>query len=222
MKKALPYIFILSLLLSACSALSGAAPADATATISPEDIRATADGLVYDMLTQTAAAMPSNTPLPPTETPLPPPTATITLVPTLSVAGATPTAIGAPALSPTAIVIPTSTRASASSFACTEQPLLNWTGDSVRLTVTNNVKDTTANVFLCITTPHGESGYINVPLVKSNSVEVPYGVYSATAWVDGKKSFNAYVGFEVKSSGNIQLVIENGQLFLRGGCAPGC
>lgn len=227
MKKVLPFIFILSLLLSACGALGAAAPSDATATISPEEIRATADGLVYDMLTQTAAAMPTNTPIPPTNTPLPPPTATITLVPTTSsILNGTPTTAAnavATSLSPTTVAaLPTSTSASPGTFACTEQPLLNWTGDSVQLSVTNNVKDSTANVFLCITTPYGEAGYINVPLVKSNSVQVPYGIYSATAWVDGKTDFNAHVGFEIKSSGNVQLVIENGQIFLRGGCAPNC
>ncbi|MBT3187371.1 MAG: hypothetical protein HN736_10050 [Anaerolineae bacterium] len=220
MKYLIPFILIISILLSGCSALGAAAPAaDATATISAEDIRATADVMVYDMLTQTQAAMPpTNTPLPPTN---PPPTATIA-IPTLSVLDGSPTVSAIGTIS-TTVAIPTNTKTSSGGFACTEQPLLEWTGDSVQLSVTNNVKNSTANVFLCITTPYGEAGYISVPLVKSNSVQIPYGIVSATAWVDGeKKDFNAHVGFEVKNSSNIQLVIENGQIFFRAGCAPNC
>ena len=215
MKYIIPFILVLSLLLSGCSALGVAEPAaDATATISPEDIRATADVMVYDMLTQTQAAMPTNTMAPPTD--VPPPPATFTLVPTIAVDIVPTVAVAAP------VIVPTNTRVSTSAYPCTEQPLLEWTGESVQLSVTNTVKDSTANVYLCITTPYGEAGYISVPVVKSNTVMIPYGVVSATAWVDGKKDFNASVGFEVKNSTNIQLIIENGQLFFRAGCAPNC
>jgi hypothetical protein len=221
MKRLIPTILILSILLSGCGALGAAPAADATATISPEEIRATADAMVYDMLTQTAAAMPTE--VPPTNTPVPPAaTPTITLVPTLSILDGSPT-VSAIATSTTAgFVIPTSTKASSSTYPCTEKPLTDWTGDSVQLSVSNYVKDSTANVFLCITTPYGEAGYISVPVVNVSSVQVPYGLYTATAWVDGKKDFNATTGFEIKSPGNVQIVIENGQIFFRAGCAPGC
>jgi len=174
------------------------------------------------MLTQTQAAMPTNTLVPPTNTPLPPPPATITLVPTLSLLDGSPT-VSAIATSPTtaALVIPTNTKSS-STYPCTEQPLTGWTGESVQLTISNYVKDSTANVFLCITTPYGEAGYISVPVVNVSAVQVPYGVFTATAWVDGKKDFNATTGFVVKNSSNIQLIIENGQIFFRAGCAPNC
>ncbi len=219
MKRFIPFVLILSILLSGCGALNAAAPAaDATATINADDIRATADSMVYDMLTQTAAAMPTNTPIPPTNTPLPPPTATITLIPTLSDDAAT----AAEATAPAVAAVPTSTKASTSQYPCTEQPLTGWTGESVELTIRNYVSNSTANVFLCITTPYGEVGYISVPVVNVSTVSVPFGVYSATAWVDGKKDFNASVGFEVKNTQNIQLVIENNQLYFRAGCAPGC
>lgn len=223
MKHLIPTIIILSILLSGCGALGGAPAADATATISPEEIRATADAMVYDMLTQTQAAMPP-TMVPPTNTPLPPPaTPTITLVPTLSVLDGSPT-VSAIATSTTAgLVIPTSTQSTSSStYPCTEKPLTEWTGDSVQLSVANYVKDSTASVFLCITTPYGEAGYISVPVVNVSSVQVPYGIYTATAWVDGKKDFNATTFFEIKNSGNVQIVIENDQIFFRAGCAPGC
>ncbi|MBT3336489.1 MAG: hypothetical protein HN855_00895 [Anaerolineae bacterium] len=217
MKRLLPLILLSSILLSACGALGAVAPEETTPTVSAEDIRATADAMVYDMLTQTQAAMPTNTPVPPTNTPLPPPTATITLIPTLA-DGEVPTVI---ATSAAAVVVPT-TSASTSTFPCTEKPLLEWTGESVQLSITNNVKNSTANVFLCITTPYGEAGYINVPVVKSNSAQIPYGIISATAWVDGKKDFNATTGFEIKNPSSVQLVIEDGKLFFRAGCAPNC
>ena len=216
MKRLLPFILILSILLSGCGALNPAAPAaDATATISAEDIRATADAMVYGMLTQTAAAMPTNTPIPPTETPLPEPTAT--MIPTL--------VQEVPVVEPTAeiIAMPTSsttTTYSSATYPCTEKPLTGWTGESVDLKTTNNVKDSTASIYLCITTPYGEAGYMTVSA--GNTVQIPYGTVFATAWVDGKKDFNASVGFEVKNSATVQLVIEEGNLYFRLGCAPGC
>ncbi len=217
MKRLVPFILIFSILLSGCGALAAPA-ADATATISPEEIRSTADAMVYDMLTQTAAVMPTNTPIPPTNTPLPPPTATITLIPTLSEDGA-PTPISE---ATSVAVVPTNTKASTSQYPCTEKPLTGWTGESVQLTIRNYVPNSTANVFLCITTPYDGAGYISVPVVNVSTVSVPFGVYSATAWVDGKKDFNASVGFEVKNTQSIQLVIENGRLLFKAGCAPGC
>jgi hypothetical protein len=184
---------------------------DATPTTSIEDIRATADAKVYEMLTQTQAAMPTSTetPVPPTETPLPSPTATFTPLPTQST----------PLVSPTVTIAPTE---ASSSVSCTEQQLSGWTGDSARLAVTNNVKDTTANVFLCITTAAGEVGYISIPVVKSGSAMVPMGCYSATAWVSGKKNFNATTSFCIKSTANMQLVIDTNSLKLKAGCAPNC
>lgn len=210
MKRLLPFILLLSLLLSSCGSLGlSATSKDATPTISVEDIRSTADAAVYEMLTQTQAAMPTatETPVPPTETPLPSPTATFTALPTQPVA------------SPTVTLVPTQPSSAAS---CTEQMLSGWTGDSARLEVTNNVKDTTANVYLCITTAAGEVGYISIPVGKSGSAMVPLGCYSATAWVSGKKNFNASTSFCLKSTANMQLVIDVNSLRLKAGCAPGC
>ncbi|OQY35832.1 MAG: hypothetical protein B6I38_01115 [Anaerolineaceae bacterium 4572_5.1] len=216
MKRLIPFILLFSFLLSACGAIE---TAPTTPTVSPEDIRATADAMVYDMLTQTQAALPTNTMIPPTNTPLPPATATITLIPTFGALDGSPT-VSAIATFPTAaLVVPTT---SSTGYACTKQPLTGWSSPSVQLSVTNNVKNSTANVFLCITTDQGEAGYINIPLVKSNSASVPYGCYSATAWVDGKKDFNATTTFCIKSPGNVQLIINENRIDLQAGCAPNC
>ena len=209
MKRLLFLLLLSSFLLSACGAF-GASPAeDATPTLSTDDIYATANAQVYAMMTQTQLAMPTHTIVPPTTTPLPPPTATFTAtaVPTL------PTAI----TSPTVTLVPTS-----DSISCADQPLTGWTGENVPLAITNNVKGTTANVFLCITTAAGEIGYISVPVSGSGSVSVPLGSYSATAWVSGKKDFNATTTFQLKNTASVQLVIENNRIILKAGCAPNC
>lgn len=228
MKRFIPIILVLSILLSSCGAIAdlGTPAETATPTISVEEIRETADAMVYDMLTQTAVAMPTNTPLPPTETPLPPtPTATFTLVPTV-VQDITPTVEGAEtAATPTtaAVVVPTNTQTTSSSaFPCQDKPLTSWDVPSVNMQVTNTVKDTTANVFLCIVTEY-DAGYISIPA--GSSASVPYGLYTATAWVTGEtggKSFNDTIFFEVKSSDGLKIVIENGRVYLRAGCWPGC
>ena len=222
MKRFIPIILMLSILLSSCGALGAAAPAaDATATMSVEDIRATADVLVYEMLTQTAAAMPTNTSVPPTETPLPP-TATIpptaTLAPTLVEDTAAVTEAA-----PTAAVIPTNTMvtSSSSTFPCTEKPLTSWDVGSATVHVTNNTPDSTqAYVFFCITTIDGQAGYITI--YNGSSAQIPFGEVTATAWVSGKKNFNSTTFFQVKNSDGLRAVIENGQLYIRSSCYPGC
>ena len=209
MKRLIPFLLLFTFLLSACGAFGATTAEDVTPTISVEDIRSTADAMVYDMLTQTQAAMPTNTLVLPTNTPLPLPSATFTIVPTLET----------PLASPTPILIPTET---SDRVSCSDQQLNSWTGESVKLSISNNVKDTTANVFLCITTDYGEIGYISVPVVKSNSAMVPQGCYSATAWVSGKKNFNATTTFCLKNTTNVQLIIENDSIKLKAACAPDC
>jgi len=202
MKRFIPILLLFSFLLSACGALE-ATTEDATPTISAADIRLTADVMVYDMLTQTQAAMPTNTLVPPTNTPLPPPTATFTIVPTLSEIIASPTLFVA-AETATPLVVATNTVAPGTS--CMDQQLTSWTGESAQLSVSNNVKDTTANVFLCIVTEADEIGYISIPVVTSNSATVPQGCYSATAWVSGAKNFNATTTFCIKDAVSWKLV----------------
>ena len=222
MKRFIPIILMLSILLSSCGALGdlGAPAETATPTISVEEIRATADVLVYEMLTQTAAAMPTNTPVPPTETPLPPTaTQTMTLVPTANVDDT----LAATEAVPTTAVLPTSTTTSASSatFPCTEKPLTSWDVGSATMSVTNNTPDSTqAYVFFCITTIDGQAGYVTI--YNGSSAQIPFGDVTATAWVSGKKNFNSTTYFQVKNSDGLRAVIENGQLYIRSSCYPGC
>ncbi len=230
MKRLIPIVLALSIFLSSCGGATGdltapLAEEETTPTMSVEEIRATADVLVYEMLTQTAIAMPTNTPLPPTATPLPPtvtlaPTATpesIQAEPTAARIRATPTE----ATAPTTAVLPTNTAVSpAETYSCTEKPLTAWDVPSTTITVKNTLADTTGSVFLCIVTSDGQAGYISIPF--GGSAQVPYGTVTATGWATGAKSFNDTIFFEVKTTEPKQIFIENGRIYLRGGCYPNC
>ncbi len=61
-------ILLLLMMLSACGTLDRAVVTDVIPTLNYEEIRATADALVYDMLTQTQEAMPTGTVVSPTST----------------------------------------------------------------------------------------------------------------------------------------------------------
>ncbi len=219
MKRFTLILLLFGFLLSACGALE-TTPEEIIPTISVEDIRATADVMVYDMLTQTQAAMPTNTFIPSTNTPLPPPpTATFTAVPTLAAELASPMALVEVA-SATPFAIATNTLVS-NKKSCVDQQLSAWTGASAQLDIANYVEDTTAYVFLCITTIGDEVGYITL-YEGANSVSVPQGCYSATAWVSGAKDFNATTTFCINNNVHWKLIIENGGIFLRSSCHPNC
>ncbi len=208
MKRFTLILLLFGFLLSACGALE-TTPEETIPTISVEDIRATANVMVYDMLTQTQAAMPTNTFIPPTNTLVPPTNTPLPPSPTVSVeiASATPFAIA------------TNTLVS-NKKSCMDQQLNTWTGASAQLDVANYVPDTTAYVFLCIVTIGDEVGYISVP--EGSSVSVPQGCYSATAWVSGAKDFNATTTFCINDKVHWKLIIENGGIFLRSSCHPNC
>src|SRR5262245_6672685 len=77
--KTLSIILLMAIFVSACSA------APATPPITSEDVQTTAIAAAFTVIAQTQAAIPTNTPIPPTETPTqtPLPTDTPTLLPTL-------------------------------------------------------------------------------------------------------------------------------------------
>lgn len=76
--------FLLAISILAIFALSACGGAEATPEISAEDLASTAVAEAWFVITQTAAAMPTNTPVPPTFTPQPTNTlAPISILPTL-------------------------------------------------------------------------------------------------------------------------------------------
>lgn len=82
LRKIIPMMAIVAILLTACG---GGTPAEPT--LSPEQVSGTAISMASTMIAQTQAAMPTNTPIPPTETPSPTPQPTFTLeaLPTIEV-----------------------------------------------------------------------------------------------------------------------------------------
>jgi hypothetical protein len=202
MKRFLPFILLSGLLLNACG---GTAPP----TPNPEDVQATALAMAHAMLTETQAAMPTftSTSIPPTETPLP--VEIPTLIPTIESMASLPTN-SQPAPEVT-------------EDACS-QALTSWSGKSIKMTISSNVKLESAVISLSVTTDLGECGYLSYNLGSGGSTggTIPAGCYSAFAWVEGKKrDFTAGTSF-CAPSGSWELVIEDGRLAIRGGCYPNC
>ena len=80
--------FLLALSILSILALSACGGAESTPELSPEDTAATAMAAAWVAITQTAAALPTNTPVPPTFTPQPTNTAlpVLEILPTLTLA----------------------------------------------------------------------------------------------------------------------------------------
>jgi hypothetical protein len=88
LRKFIPVLAIVSILLVACGQ-------QAEPTLSPEEVSGTAVAAAWTIVAETQAAIPTNTPVPPTETPSPTPLPTFTPepLPTIELATATNTAL---------------------------------------------------------------------------------------------------------------------------------
>src|SRR5688572_15292045 len=86
LRKIIPIMAVLAILLTACGA-------QGTPTLSPEEVSGTAISMASTMVAQTQAAIPTNTPIPPTQTasPTPLPTFTLEALPTIQVIPSTAT-----------------------------------------------------------------------------------------------------------------------------------
>jgi hypothetical protein len=198
-KRFLILLAVAALILSAC----GPEPEP---TMSPEQVQGTAMGVAMTMVAETQAAIPTATPIPPTDTATP--TIPSSPTPTFQL----PLTLGA---------IPTNTLASTSGDPC-NQPLTTWDGESARLITRNNTKPKgLVTLSLYFTTDTGQCGYIGAQFDSSTTLTVPTGVFSAGAFVDGKKDFKVFGGGRI-TSGSWSLWIENDSIILKAGCAPNC
>jgi hypothetical protein len=198
-KRVLILIAITALILGAC----GPEPEP---TMSPEQVQGTAMAVAQTMVAETQAAFPTATPIPPTETASP------TLPPSQTPTFLSPLILDA---------IPTNTVASTSGDPC-NQPLTQWDGESARLILRNNTKPKgLVTLSLYFTADAGQCGYIGAQFSNTTMLTVPTGVFSAGAFVDGKKSFKVFGGGRI-TSGSWSLWIENESIILRAGCAPDC
>jgi hypothetical protein len=205
---------VLILLVSAC------AP-QATPTMNPQDIQHTAEAGAFTVVAQTQEAQPTNTPLPLTATVSLTPVATLTALPTLTVDPSLPTAIGLPTIAVTSApaFIPTTVQVVDSSGSTADdcnKPLTSWKGPTATFTIKNETKPQGEIVLsLYVVTPQGECGYL------TDVSRGPVGTYSAGAFVNGKKNFKVFGGFQVQE-GSWKIAVRNDKIVAMGSCYPNC
>jgi len=169
------------LLVSACG---GQAPAEPD--ISPEDIQATAVAAAFTIVAETQAAIPTNTPLPPTDTPVPtaPPTDTPIPSPTID------------ASAPTATLVPTQT--SGGGDPCNKPLGGNVSGKETLIRLVNNTNgDLVISLYLNIT-PFGECGYRGYnlgPKGATNITDLPQGCYNVGVFVTAPNKNSKAFGY---------------------------
>ncbi len=168
----LSILTIVTVLLTAC----GAEPAPPTLSVA--DVQSTAVSAALTIVAQTQAAIPTNTPPPPTETPTstPPPTNTPFELPTLAVTA-------------------TNTLASAGGDYCATRVLSAPKGKETIILIDNQTKYPVQVSLYLNKTELDECGYRGYSLGKNASVvisDLVYGCYNLWAWsTDPKKPFNA-------------------------------
>jgi len=207
MNKVLTIVVVSILLLSAC------AP-QATPTVNPLDVQHTAEAAAFTMVAQTQAAIPTNTPVPPTAMESP------TLLPTLtSVASSTPVGDTVIVNTPTGIptLIPQQpTTSSVSTVDNCNKSLTGWDVPTANFNIVNETRPQgTIVLSLYVVTALGECGYL------ADLSQGPVGSYSAGAFVDGRQSFKVFGGFQI-NEGNWDIVIRNERIVAVGGCYPHC
>lgn len=166
-------ITIAATLLAACGGGEPAIP-----TMSMEDVQGTAVSAALTIVAETQAAIPTNTPIPPTETPTstPPPTATVIIPPTVE-------------------ILPTNTLASAGGDYCATRVLAKPKGKETTILILNGTKYPVQVSFYLNKTALDECGYRGYNLAKNGSVlltDLVYGCYNIWAWsTDPKHAFQS-------------------------------
>ena len=208
-QKVLALAATLTLLLTAC------AP-QGTPTVNPADIAQTAEAAAFTMVAQTQAAVPTNTPIPPTATESATALPTLTSLPSPISTGDTivlPTPTGIPTLVQQQ---PTSTSDSGAGTENCNKTLTSWKVPTVNFNIVNETKPQGSVVLsMYVVTEFGECGYL------ADVTQGPVGMYSAGAFVDGKKDFKVFGGFQI-NQGSWDIVIRNDIITAVGGCYPRC
>lgn len=196
MKKVLPLILAITVLLTAC--------AKAPATIDPASIQASAVAMAFTMSAQTQAAMPTAT--------LVPPSPTATFAPPAS-----PTSFTLPTFP---VVMPSATTASSSANPCSVPLAKNPTGRSTTLRIVNENKAQVQGSICLSKTPFGEFGVIGVVLSRSQDtiLTVPQGCYSAYFWVNDPKKPSTAQGYALcmNNTDKWTMVIRQDTVVLKG------
>jgi hypothetical protein len=192
---------VLVLLVSACTA-------QAAATVNPLDVQHTAEAAAFTKVAQTEEAMPTSTLKPPTETSTPTIPATLTPNVTFTANPLLPTATGLSTV--------VSVNTSAATEANCNKPLTTWQGPTARFTIVNETRPKgTIVLSLYVVTELGECGYL------TDLSGGPAGLYSAGAFVDGKRDFRVFGGFRIRD-GSYKITVRNDKILALGSCYPGC
>lgn len=181
--------------------LMSAACAQATPTVDPSQIQASAVAAANTMVALTQAAIPTDTQVPPSPLPSPTELASPTpfALPTLDTSNAFPTAS-----------IPTAV--GTAGVNCNQPMSQNPAGKKTPLHIINSTKGT-ANISLYLSiTPFGECGFARLsPVAKGGdeSVTLPSGCYFPSAYVNGPKPSTPYgPSFCIKGSLKWTLTIQ--------------
>ena len=203
--KFIPVLFAIALIASAC----GAEP---VTTINAADVQSTAAAAAFTMVAETQAAIPTNTPLPPTETPTntPRPTDTPASLATLPTIQATATS-GAASNSNT------NTGGAATVDPCSTRILSPKQGRETIIRIVNQTKvSVTVSMYLNETASHGECGYRGFTLAKNSDIvytDLVQGCYNLWAWSDDPKGkFNSSGGGCINNSDKWTFEVDAGSV----------
>jgi hypothetical protein len=157
------------LLLTACGAQE-------PPTMAPADVNNTAVAAAFTMVAETQAAIPTNTPVPPTETPSPTPLPTFTVPP--------------PPTLDQLLAPPTATQAAASDPNSCNKPLNVAEAGALKRIRIENTTAGSINISLNLWTPNafGQCGALSYTLKKNEQrvVSVPVGSWYGYAWITYK------------------------------------
>ena len=171
------WIMAIAMIVGACSPAASAEP-----TISAEDIQSTAVAAAFTIVAETQAAIPTNTPIPPTDTPVPTPLPTDTPIPL-------PT-LDVPTLAPTLEVVsqPTTQPTNDTGGDPCNQPLPgSIDGTPAKIRVKNMTKGTLVGSLYLNKTPFGECGWRGFNLGKNDAVtyyDLVQGCYNISVFVN--------------------------------------
>ena len=174
--------FLITISILAILALSACGGAEATPEVSSEDLAATAVAEAWVIITQTAAAMPSATPVPPTFTPQP----TATLAPVLELLPTQP--------APVAVVAATATP------ECNQIPVAEPKGALVKVEFYSEALGS-ANLAFGMLSPNdkGECYTYSFSVGRGDvlSANVVAGCYWGYAWITGEEESVARSGDKI-------------------------
>jgi hypothetical protein len=186
LKKILPILLALTVLLSAC------AP-QGTPTMAPADVQGTAVSAAWTIVALTQLAIPTATPLPPTETPSPTPLPTFTAEPLII-----------PTLEP--LIQPTATSAPSDPNNCSKPLDVGAAGPTTDMRI-ENASGGVISVISLYLNPNtfGQCGFLsynNIAINGRQKISLPRGNWWASAniaYKNGQSGF-AQGGFTIRNS----------------------